>query len=219
MYINFTETDGFKKDNMKTIVFQSLFIRLLSYNYLEIVIATSHYSVSDNRGTTGETKEATDELPRLRIEECGSSSYEDTKSVVSIEEDKKIYEEERKDPEIPPIQSKTKQLMVKEIAKPDAFYSRYRLFEDSKTMECLSGYGEKCRYCFDDHHNESECDGKVRIENIKRQWKFVCEILNLTGRVEEYLRVCDYCRLNLFKDLNESTIPCPFCSKELNDLN
>jgi len=215
MNINFTEADGLKKGGMRTIVLQSL-----SDNYLETVIANSYYSVSDNRRTTGETKEATHGSLRA-TEECVPSTYEETKSVVRIEENKKTYEEERKDLEIPSIQSKTKQPMVREIdgSRTRAFYPCHELFEDSRAMLCVPCNDKKCRYCYSEYHGDTRCDEEVRRENIRRLWKPVSEELKPTGTLEDHLITCDSCKLNLFKDLDQDTISCFLCSKELKNFN
>jgi len=140
------------------------------------------------------------------------------------EENKETYKIEQRGSEIPSIQSHMEQLTIEEAdrSRAKAFYcchlhpkTQYQLFEDSRAMVCSCCKEEKCRFCFSDYHGGGGCDANLKIQNIGRQRDLVFERLKLTGKVEEYLRTCDSCKLNVFKHLDQSSISCFFCSEEL----
>jgi len=133
----------------------------------------------------------------------------------------------KKLPKKMPIQSEIKELMAKEISisRARAFYychshpeEQYELLENSTFIRCSSCMKGKCRYCFGEYHG-AKCNEEVRIKKIKKRWERVRKILNLTGEIEEYLRTCNDCKLIVFKDLDQRTISCFLCSKELKHFN
>ena len=199
----------FKIDEKRIIV-----PHFLCDNYEGMVVAISYYFVFDDKRRTEETKSSTMERERLTFD-----IHEEEKAAPNEEVDeetKETPEEEQKGSEIPPIQSE-----AKEIDESLEFYYDCEPSADSKTMLCRTDFNWKCRYCFveTNNHVEEECKEEKRRKNIEERWEVIRKRRNLTGRVEDYLRVCDDCKLNVFKGPNRSTISCPYCNKELKDFN